>query len=172
MGKIAIGVVGPGATATEQDQENAFQLGRGIAAAGWVVLTGGMAAGVMAAALQGARSVGGLTVGILPHGHRHGAAPEIDLAILTDLGSARNNVLVLSSQVVVACGMSLGTASEVALALKAQRPVILLGGTPLTAQFFQQLVLPEAEGRLTVTASPAETITTIGKLLASLGANG
>ncbi|MGQ9865228.1 MAG: TIGR00725 family protein [Pseudanabaenaceae cyanobacterium] len=167
MGKITIGVVGPGATATEQDRENAFQLGRGIATAGWVVLTGGMAVGVMEAALQGASSVGGLTVGILPHAHRHGASPAIDLEILTDLGSARNNVLALSSHVVVACGMSLGTASEVALALKAERPVILLGGSPLTAQFFQQW----GDGLLTVTAGPAETITAIGKVLASRDGN-
>ncbi|HAN46514.1 MAG TPA: cytochrome [Cyanobacteria bacterium UBA8156] len=168
MGKIVIGVVGPGAAATEQDRENAFQLGRGIGAAGWVVLTGGMAVGVMDAALQGANSVGGLTVGMLPHAHRHGAAKAIDLAILTDLGSARNNVLVLSSQVVVACGMSLGTASEVALALKAQRPVVLLGVSPLTAQFFQQW----DDGLLTIATGPAETITAIGKLFAGRDANG
>lgn len=168
MGKIAIGVVGPGATATEQDTENAFQLGRGIAAAGWVVVTGGMAVGVMDAALRGANSVGGLTLGVLPNAHRHGASKAMDLAILTDLGSARNNVIALSSDVVVACGMSLGTASEVALALKAQRPVILLGVSPLTAAFFQQW----NDGLLTVTAGPAETISAIGKLLAARDTTG
>ncbi|NJK59850.1 MAG: cytochrome [Oscillatoriales cyanobacterium SM2_1_8] len=168
MGKIAIGVVGPGATATEQDIEHAFQLGRGIAAAGWVTLTGGMASGVMDAALRGAASVGGLTVGMVPNAHRHGTSSAIEVAILTDLGSGRNNVMALSSHAMVACGMSLGTASEVALALKAKRPVILLGVSAPTVQFFQQW----DDGGLIVAANPAETIAAIGKILASRDATG
>ena len=46
----------------------------------------------------------------------------VDLPIVTDLGNARNNINVLSSNVVIACGMGLGTASEVALALKNHQP--------------------------------------------------
>ncbi len=44
----------------------------------------------------------------------------IDIPILTDVGEACNNINVLSSRVVFACGMEAGTASEVALALKAK----------------------------------------------------
>jgi predicted Rossmann-fold nucleotide-binding protein len=45
----------------------------------------------------------------------------VDLAILTDLGNARNNVNVMSSNIIVACGLGgAGTVSEVALALKAK----------------------------------------------------
>ena len=42
------------------------------------------------------------------------------------MGSARNCINVLSSQVVVACPGGMGTLSEIALALKYSKPVILL----------------------------------------------
>lgn len=42
----------------------------------------------------------------------------VDIPIVTGMGSARNNINALSSNVLVAVGMGPGTASEVALALK------------------------------------------------------
>jgi uncharacterized protein (TIGR00725 family) len=138
MHKTIVGVMGSGEQATKADLENAYELGRQIAAAGWVVLSGGRNVGVMDAVSKGARSVGGLTIGILPS--RHAPMSEaIDIPIITDMGNARNNINVLSSQVVIACGMGAGTASEVALALKAQKTVILLGVDRTSQLFFQQL---------------------------------
>ena len=55
------------------------------------------------------------------------------------MGNARNNINVLSSHVVIACGIGLGTASEIALALKNHKSVILLNTTNLTYQFFNSL---------------------------------
>ena len=46
------------------------------------------------------------------------------------MGNARNVINVLSSRVVVACPGGAGTASEVALAVKCNRPVILFGFDP------------------------------------------
>lgn len=66
MSPIIIGEMGPGATATPSHLALAYDLGQAIAAAGWVVLTGGRDEGGMAAACQGAQAAGGLTVGILP----------------------------------------------------------------------------------------------------------
>lgn len=126
MARTVIGIMGPGASATPLHQEQAYALGYAIAAAGWVVLTGGRDSGVMAATCRGAQAAGGLTVGILPAGDRVGMSAAVDIPILTGMGDARNAINVLSSQVVVACGLSPGTASEIALALKAQRPVILM----------------------------------------------
>jgi hypothetical protein len=49
-------------------------------------------------------------------------------------------VCVLSSQVIVACGLGgSGTVSEVALALKAGKHVVLLGATPVEEKFFKNL---------------------------------
>ncbi|MBU2489132.1 MAG: DNA-binding protein, partial [Proteobacteria bacterium] len=68
--------------------------------------------------------------GILPGGPRDGVSRYIDLPVYTSMGSARNAINVLSSRVVVACPGSLGTLSEIALALAAGRPVVLLNHDP------------------------------------------
>jgi uncharacterized protein (TIGR00725 family) len=125
MKKTIIGIMGPGETATAQDLQNAYELGKNIAQQGWIVLTGGRNIGVMDAASKGAKSVNGLTVGILPGRDHQDVSEAVDIAIFTDMGNARNNINVLSSDVVIACGMGAGTASEVALALKNQKKVIL-----------------------------------------------
>jgi uncharacterized protein (TIGR00725 family) len=104
-----------------------------------VLLTGGKNAGVMDAASRGAKSADGLVVGVLPGRDSISKSPAVDVAIVTDMGNARNNINVLSSNVVIACGMGLGTASEVALALKNYKPVILLNQSQLIEQFFASL---------------------------------
>jgi uncharacterized protein (TIGR00725 family) len=102
-------------------------LGAAIADAGWVLLNGGRDAGVMAASARGAAVRGGLVIGILPGRDRGEASPHLSVAVVTGLGDARNAVNVLSSDVVVALPGGAGTLSEVALASKAGRPVVLLG---------------------------------------------
>lgn len=139
MRKTIIGVMGPGEQASEKDKQNAYKLGELIAEAGWVLLTGGRNVGVMDAASQGAKSTNGLVVGILPRSDDNSVSTAVDVAIFTDMGNGRNNINVLSCDVAIACGMGLGTASEVALALKAQRPVILLTDDQASKEFFQNL---------------------------------
>ncbi len=139
MRKIVIGVMGPGAGASDADQKNAHALGKLIAQEGWVLLTGGRNVGVMDAASRGAKAANGLTVGILPSDDDRGICEAVDIAIITGMGSARNNINVLSSDVVIACGMGAGTASEVALALKANKPVVLLTDHQESQRFFQDL---------------------------------
>jgi hypothetical protein len=136
MAMTIIGVMGAGNLATPKDLELAFQLGQLIAEKGWILLTGGREVGVMDAASRGAKAGGGLVVGILPNHDTAGMSSVVDIPIVTDLGNGRNNINVLSSKVVIACGMGLGTASEVVLALKNQKPVILLNQNELTKQFF------------------------------------
>lgn len=124
MARVLIGVMGPGETATSADCAVAYTLGQGITQAGWGLLTGGRPQGVMAAAIAGAKSVGGFTLGVLPDADADAADPNLDVVIPTGLGNARNLLNVLASRVVIACGLELGTVSEVALALKASKPVI------------------------------------------------
>jgi len=85
-----------------QSLADARRLGRLAAERGWVVLTGGRPAGVMAAACAGAKEVpGSLTLGILPSAHG-GVSPDVDIAVFTGMGDARNAVNVLTSDVVIA----------------------------------------------------------------------
>ena len=137
--KTIIGVMGPGENATPDDNELAFELGRAIAEQGWIVLTGGRSFGVMDAAMKGAREVDGLTIGVLPNDNAVNASDHADIKILTGLGSARNVVNVLSSHIVVVIGMAAGTASEVALALKSNKKVILLKQDEITIRFFKNV---------------------------------
>jgi uncharacterized protein (TIGR00725 family) len=121
-----IGVMG-GGQASPMVQETAYELGRRIAIEGWVLLNGGRSAGVMEASAKGATECGGLTIGILPDDSTAGASDHIKIPIVTGMGNARNIINVLSSHIVVACSGGTGTISEVALALKCGKPVILLG---------------------------------------------
>ena len=81
----------------------------------------------MGAAARGAREAGGLTVGILPGPRHQEANPFVDITIVTDLGHARNAIVVRSSHAVIALPGEYGTLSEVALGLKMGIPVVGLG---------------------------------------------
>ncbi len=150
-----------------QSLADARQLGRLVAERGWVVLTGGRPVGVMAAACAGAKEVpGSLTLGILPSSHG-GVSPDVDLAVFTGLGDARNAVNVLSSDVVIACGVEgPGTASEVALGLKAEKPVVLLRATADAAAFFRRVA---GAGRLLQAGSPEEAVRIAAQVLETPG---
>ena len=89
-----LGLIGPGDEASESDVAAAFEVGALAAGAGWVVLTGGRAAGVMDAASRGARSAGGIAVGVLPDADAARASPALDIAIVTALGEMRDQVVV------------------------------------------------------------------------------
>jgi len=158
MKRHIVGVMGGG----EADAEHiaaAYEVGRLIAQNGWVLLNGGRNVGVMDASARGAQEAGGLTVGILPDDHRGRASDYLDIEIITGMGSARNNINVLSSEVVIACSGGPGTISEIALALKAKRRVIILGfdvGTTFS-QYAEQ-------GRLVVVHDPEEAIHAVKEL--------
>ena len=121
-----IAVIG-GATADSSATESAFRIGVAIGQSGATLLCGGRG-GVMRAAAEGARSVGGATVGILPGVDRDESPPNpfIQTAIFTGMGQARNQILVLSADAVIGCGGGWGTLSEIGLALKHRRPLILV----------------------------------------------
>jgi uncharacterized protein (TIGR00725 family) len=98
-------------------------VGRLLAEAGAVVVCGGLG-GVMEAACRGARSAGGLTLGILPGRDRREANAFVEVAVPTGLGEARNALVVRAADVVVAVGGAYGTLSEIAFALKGGTPVV------------------------------------------------
>ena len=131
--------MGPGESATPDENELAFELGRAIAKEGWTTLTGGRAFGVMEAVMEGATQEGGLTIGILPGDSEIGSSPHAEIKIVTGLGSARNLINVLSSHVIIVCGMAAGTASEVALAIKADKRIILLNPDEVSVRFFKKI---------------------------------
>ncbi len=153
------------ANPTKKILEHAYTLGQLLAKEGFVVLTGGTNRGVMDEALKGAKSVGGRTVGILKEDHLLNMSPYIDIPIVTGLGSARNNINVLTSSIIVACGIGKGTASEIALALKANKNVIMLGADELSNNFFKNL----CSEKVWIVSEPLQVIKCIENLLFSKG---
>ena len=154
MSKIIIGVMGPGENATPDENVMAYDLGREIAKQGWITLTGGRSFGIMDAALKGASEAGGLTMGILTGDNDKNSSDHAQIKIITSMGSGRNYISVLSSHVLVVLGMASGTASEVALALKSRKKVILLNQDEITIRFFKNL----GSYNVLVTKTVAETI--------------
>lgn len=139
MAKTIIGIMGPGENAKPEENEMAFDLGKAVAQKGWVVLTGGRSFGVMDAAMRGAHDANGLTIGILPNDNQTNSSDHADIKIMTGMGSARNMINILSSHIIVVIGMAAGTASEVSLALKANKKVILLHQDEITIRFFKNI---------------------------------
>lgn len=160
---IMIGVMGGGRADGHQTQM-AYRLGQLIAAEGWVLLNGGRRAGIMEASARGAREQGGITIGILPDDNTTCLSPHIQIPILTGMGSARNYINALSSHVMVACAGGAGTLSEVALALKHGRPVILMGMA--VSDLFS---VYKERGRLKEVARPEEAIREIKFFLKDAG---
>jgi uncharacterized protein (TIGR00725 family) len=117
-----IGVIGPSEAPLEL-YSLAEDVGRLIAEAGAILICGG-GAGVMEAASKGAKSAGGITVGILPGTNESEANQYVDIPIVTGMGHGRNIINVWSSEVIIAIGGGYGTLSEIALALRTNKAVI------------------------------------------------
>jgi uncharacterized protein (TIGR00725 family) len=126
MSRRYAAVVGP-STCDEPTAQLAYDVGAGLARAGFTVVTGGEL-GAMEAASRGASEAGGLAVGLLPGTDRTTANDYADVTIVTGIGHARNLSVVASGDVVVAVGGQWGTLSEIGLAGVLGRPVVLLAG--------------------------------------------
>ena len=120
---MLISVVGGDSAAAEAALAAAEAVGRELARRGCVLVCGGLG-GVMEAACRGARAEGGHTIGILPGADRSDANPYVEFPIITGMGFARNAIVVLSGQAVIAVDGSYGTLSEIAYALAYGKPVV------------------------------------------------
>jgi uncharacterized protein (TIGR00725 family) len=112
-------VVGP----SDQEPEEAEEVGRELARAGALLVCGGLG-GAMQAACRGAKAEAGTTLAILPGADRDAANPYVDVAVPTGLGEARNALVVRSADALIAIAGGHGTLSEIALALKAGKRVV------------------------------------------------
>lgn len=123
--RLYIAVVG-GSEAPDEVSAQAEVVGRELGLAGAVLVCGGLG-GVMEAACRGAKAAGGMTVGILPTDDRATANPYVDVAVATGMGEARNALVVRTADALIAVAGEFGTLSEIALGLRAGKPVIGLG---------------------------------------------
>jgi len=116
---MQIAVIGA-SECTPEEEAAAETIGFLIAGNHETLICGGLG-GVMEAACRGARKASGRCVGILP-GVEDGNQ-FLDVVIRTNLGIARNAVIIQSSDAVIAVGGAYGTLSEIGMALKLKKPV-------------------------------------------------
>ena len=117
-----IAVIG-GSECTPDEARLAEEVGRELARKGIALVCGGLR-GIMEAVCRGASAEGGLTIGILPVGSRQAANQYVKIPIATNLGEARNVIVVKSSEAVIAIGGGYGTLSEIGHALRNGVPVV------------------------------------------------
>lgn len=119
-----VGVIGV-SSCDEELYKIAYRVGELLAEKGCVVINGGLT-GVMEASAKGAKSKGGLVVGIIPSAFKGDANPYVDIVIATNMGHARNMIIVHSSDALIAIGGGYGTISEMAIALKEGKRVVAI----------------------------------------------
>ena len=146
---LIISVIG-GSDPPPQALENAHQVGRELAKRGVAVVCGGLS-GVMEAVCQGAKEMGGITIGILPGDNPLEANAFVDIPICTGAGYARNVIVVKSSRAAVAVGGAFGTLSEIAHALGDGIPVIGLETWTMSRQGSEDRTIVRAQ-------SPADAV--------------
>jgi uncharacterized protein (TIGR00725 family) len=108
----------------------ATEVGAELAARGYGVISGGDG-GVAAAVNLGCRHAGGTTIALLKGTSGRDCGPEVQWPIPTSLDLGRSVPLIWCGVGVLAFPGRFGTLFEIALALDAQRPMVLVGPHPL-----------------------------------------
>jgi len=105
----------------------AIELGKLLAKNRYAVACGGLS-GVMEAICQGVKEEGGLTIGIIPFKEKDYANKYVDIVIPVPFSQARNIIVVLAGDAVVAIAGKAGTLSEICFAWIYEKPIIALTG--------------------------------------------
>ena len=146
---LIIAVIGgdsPPPSAAAQAEE----VGRLLAERGAVVVCGGRR-GVMEAVCRGAKSAGGVTIGVMPGDDPRAANDWVDYPVMTGMSYARNVIVVKSGRAVIAVDGAYGTLSEIAHALAEGTPVVGLDTWDMTSGSGTALAIIRA-------ASPADAV--------------
>lgn len=119
---MRISVIGSGSPLDSDTDQLAETVGSQLASHGHTVVCGGMG-GVMKATCRGAAAAGGETIGILPVDDSTAANEYVTTPIATGMGHARNVLVPLNGQAVIAIAGSGGTLSELGFSRVYDRPV-------------------------------------------------
>lgn len=131
----------------EMDYELAYQLGRQVALQGHTLVTGATI-GLPDWAAQGAKSVGGMSIGISPassyleHVEKYRLpTTSYDFIMYTGLHYVgRDALLIQSSDAVLSVGGRMGTVHEFATAIESHKPVGVLQDAGGTGEEFEHLM--------------------------------
>jgi len=108
---------------TDNVYQDAYELGKLLAAEGYIVYCGG-GNGVMEAVSKGVNEAGGTIVGVLKGDTLEEMNDYITIPISTNMGITRNALLAYNCDAAVAISGKYGTLSEIAFAFQMEKPVI------------------------------------------------
>jgi uncharacterized protein (TIGR00725 family) len=158
MRMIQASVIGPSEVSTEIS-EIAEKVGAMLSKRGVVVITGGKG-GVMEAASRGASAVGGITIGIVPSADVGEANRWCSVVIPTGLDHARNVLVALAGDFLIALGISPGTLSEICFAWLHERPVLALTGENCWPETISQIQFNDRRPCRLITCENVEALET------------
>lgn len=129
---MQIGIIGSNISQCSKELfEFSYSLGILLGKKGNTIINGGMQ-GTMEAVSKGVKdseNEKSKVVGILPFDNNDNANNYLDIAIPTGIGFARNSIIVLSSDVLIALGGGAGTLSEISYAWQYGKKVFCYTGT-------------------------------------------
>lgn len=137
--KTIVWIMWPWEKATDNDLENSYQIWKFCALQNYVTLTWWRNKWVMDSALKWAKENWWLTVWILPTNNESTFSKYIDIPIYTNMWSWRNYLNILSSNIVIACWVEAWTSSEISLAIKSQKNIILVWVSGEAKNFFNKI---------------------------------
>ena len=119
---MRVSVIGGDTSCTDEEYERAREVGELLGRRGHTVVCGGEG-GVMEGACEGAKRTDGESIGILPGERRDQANDYVDTAIATGMDHARNTLVVMNGDAVIAVGGGGGTLAELGFAHVFERPI-------------------------------------------------
>jgi len=157
-----IGVIGASFGLSKEVEQVAEEVGKLIIESGFSLVCGGLS-GVMEAACRGAKRAksnnGGVTIGIIPSNKKEDSNPYVDLVIPTGMGLARNVIVVLASDAIIAINGGSGTLAELAFAWQYGKPIVAITKTGGWAEALGGQVLDNRRDDVILNAKdPAEAI--------------
>lgn len=169
--KLQIGVIGSAGNddyqnsqgANEQMLAMAEKVGRLLAKSGAIIVTGGKD-GVMEAAAKGAKSEGGITIGVVKGKNRFTSNSFTDIEVVSGMiaDGMDELTLVLMCDALIMIGGGAGTLQEVAIAYRNNKPVIALEKSGAWAEKLANNYL-DSRKRILIKAakSPEEAVNSI-----------
>jgi uncharacterized protein (TIGR00725 family) len=137
---MRVSVIG-GSRIDDRTYEVAHEVGRLLGERGHTVVCGGRG-GTMEAICRGAGAEGAETIGILPGERREAANEYVTTPIATGMGNARNVMVPLNGDGVIAIDGAAGTLSELGHALDFHRPIAGLDTHPVELEGFEAVATP------------------------------
>lgn len=129
---MQIGIIGSNKSQCSKElYEFSYNLGLLLGKKGKTIINGGMQ-GTMEAVSKGvkdSKNKQSKIVGILPFDNKDKANEYLDIVIPTGIGFARNSIIVLSSDILIALGGGAGTLNEISYAWQFGKKVFCYTGT-------------------------------------------